>query len=251
MKKLIALALFWPMSLFAAEEQSDDATTLTSLSNQIETLQDDVDDLDGKLTSLTTKLDNADDKLDLLGQIAIIMVVPHDCENKETGIAPTGRVECRERFYLLGETIDDFPNASNALNTTTLEFTGVQRQNREHVALIMPQGKYLVELHQPYSDNPLCQSSVSSSYTISLGSSDRPNGVCPQLSINTGEDRLDHGSRIYEKSAAWDLKPRFRFPASWRDRVVNRRDLGKHHATARKVAAEVYPAMIKITKLRN
>ena len=221
MKQLIALAMLLPMSLFADERKSDNpgvvkevshTVLLASLSGQITTLRNDV-------TTIATTLGRVETKLARLApQIAIVMTVPYDCRRGR------GRIECMENYYLLGSTISGFPR--DTVDAETLAFKDAT----------LPEGKYLVEVHQPYSSNLLCQSNTSGSGNVALGSGVRVVRECPQLVVGAHKLRLDFGSRVYNVgSAGMSLNPHHRFPGTW---VFTERE-----------PAKSYIASIKITKL--
>lgn len=212
---LMALAMFLPISPLAAEG---------SHPIDLEDIQEDIAELSRQITSLQAALD-------LTTQVAIIMTVPipSECVQRKPILRGDrviqSRVRCPVTTHLLGSTIPNFPSG-------TVSAADGSFSNRT-----LPKGKYLVELRQPHSDNPLCLGGASASYNISIPTTFLRHNPCPQLVVGTGNPRLDAGERIYTVGdAGWDLSPvhRFRNGFTFTDTAP----------------ASAYAGTIKITKLR-
>lgn len=212
---LMALAMFLPISLFAAEG---------SHPIDLEDIQEDIAELSRQITSLQAALD-------LTTQVAIVMTVPipSQCFQQKPVLRGDrvilSRVRCPVTTHLLGSTIADFPSG-------TVSAADGSFSNRT-----LPKGKYLVELRQPHSDNPLCLGRASASYNISIPTTFLRHSPCPQLVVGTGNPRLDAGERIYTVGdAGWDLSPVHRFANGF--------------TFTDTAPASAYAGTIKITKLR-
>lgn len=175
-------------------------------------------------------MDELEEMRALLGlstQVAIVMVVPERCV-----VDISGRPRCFVYTYLLGSTIDNFP--AGTVNATTGRF-----DNRR-----LPQGKYLVETHQPRSTNPLCHSNVSAAPNLELVHTGITTQLwrnsCAQMIVGTHSRRLDFGSRIYTVGTeGFDFRPIIYFPRAWVDASTS--DTSRYR---------VHTGSIKITKLR-
>ena len=204
MKRLMMalLAVFLPVSVLAAKSSS----TSTS----------DIDDV--RKNSM-----NCGGELGLSAQIAIVMTVPVAepmCRPRAGG----WRI-CPSDTYLLGSTIDGFP-------------TGTVQDTSYFSDTTLPEGTYLVEVHQPRSDRSICQGSASAAYGIRTESYRLLSTDCANLAVgDSAPKRLDSGSRIYTvgPEETFDLRPWTRIPA---DLFGNSEE---HRA---------YTGSIKITRLR-
>ena len=215
MKRLMmALAVFLPaLALTAGPAHANlgDVTMAESAATAV-TNEDIMDELE-EMRAL----------LGLSTQVAIVMVVPNT-----TCRTNIGRPRCHVYTYLLGSTIDNFP--AGTVNATTGRF-----DNRT-----LPQGKYLIETHQPRSANPLCHSNASASANLDGNTIASWLGSCAQMIIGTHSRRLDFGSRIYTVGTeGFDFRPIIYFPSAWVD--ANTTDMSKFR---------VHTGSIKITKLR-
>ena len=203
----VALAALAPFAL-AAEGQGDNNAgkqpTMAELRNQIAALDAKLGTLATATTvdALTTEVRTLASTVSanhttIVGkfaqQMAVVMAVPD-----RFGL-PT--------YYLVGDsTIPGFPTVAVAANGS---FTGAGSR-------ALPAGTYLFEVQQPYSDNVLCQRSVSRRRNTGAADNVRHDAVCPRLRMNVyGGQRLGDGFGIYTfgtpsaGSSGWNLKINF------------------------------------------
>ena len=137
-------------------------------------------------------------------QMAIVQTVPNTLIN---ATSPTGMNYTSTR-YLVGEsTIPGFPMEAVAADGSF--GTGMN--------IGVPAGTYLIEVQHPYSDNVLCQSSVSRRGTPRGNDNPRFNSVCPWLRVaaNRGGPRIDDGFGIVSHTSGFGILATHRFPAAF------------------------------------
>ena len=205
MKHLMALlAMFLAMPMFA-ELSTEDELTHKEVQDAI---LNSIAALDSKVASLQTALATAQSAITALQsaatriEVAIVMTVPDD----RRCMAGSGQRQCYGKTLLMGSTIPGFPQGT--VNRTTYEFTDSS----------LPAGTYLVELQQPYSDNPLCHGSATATIKINRRALRRFASECPRFRIFGNTWRLDNGSRIYtvpSGTRSTYLSPEHRFPSPW------------------------------------
>lgn len=224
MKHLVALlAMFLAMPMFADGngDSGDDLTnkkiqdnilnSITSLSRRLDSkvnsLQTALGTAQSSITTLQTALATAQSAITTLqgaatrNEVAIVMTVPDD----RRCMAGSGQRRCYGKTFLMGSTIPDFPRGT--VSRTTFEFTDSS----------LPAGTYLVELQQPYSDNPLCDGSATAYIQVNPEAT-RRFSKCPRFRIFGNTWRLDNGSRIYTVASgarSTYLSPEHRFPNGW------------------------------------
>ena len=134
-------------------------------------------------------------------QMAIVQTVPN------TLIDRSGILNYSAAYYLVGEsTIPGFPADTVAANGSF---------DRAGTTFPLPAGTYLFELQHPYSDNVLCQSSVSR--RTGAGDSGRFNSVCPWLRVapTRGGPKINDGFGIVTRTSEFYIFPTHRFPAGF------------------------------------
>lgn len=203
MKRLMIalLAVFLHASVLAAENSS----TPTS---DIDDVLEEIDELRGEMG--------------LAAQIAIVLTVPV----AKALCRPSGAYQiCPSDAYLLGSTIEGFP-------------TGTVSDSSHFSDTTLPAGTYLVEVHQPRSDELICHGSNSTAYGVRSESFGMVAAECANLAVgNRATKRLDSGSRIYTVNAGdnFQLRPWTRIPLTLFG------DAEEHRA---------YTGSIKVTRLR-
>ena len=204
MKRLMMalLAMFLPAAVLAA----DNSSTSTS----------DTDDV-------LEELDELRGEMGLSAQIAIVLTVP---VAKSLCRRPSGAYRiCPSDAYLLGSTIEGFP-------------TGTVSDNSHFADTTLPAGTYLVEIHQPRSDQLICHGSNSTAYGVRGESFRLVAAECANLAVgNKATKRLDSGSRIYTVNAGDNsqLRPWTRIPLTLFGNAEEHRS---------------YTGSIKVTRLR-
>ena len=204
MKRLMIalLAMFLPVPVLAAESSSTTPATIDDVLEELDELRGEVG---------------------LSAQIAIVMTIPvaeSMCNMRNP------RPICPVNAYLLGSTIDGFPIG-------TVHDSGYIMDTK----LRLPEGTFLVEVHQPRSDKLICHGSNSAAYGIRTESNRLFTHACPHLTAGVTENRVDSGSRIFTVGAGrtLELRPWTRIP---RDLFGNTEE---HRS---------YTGSIKITRLR-
>ncbi len=231
----VALATLAPFAL-AAEGQGNDpdkkTPTMAELGNKVDSIVRQLGSLSATVGSLRTELGTLSSTVSanhttIVGKFAPQMAVVMTKPTTSNGTLPTG-LNYAAAYYLVGEsTIPGFPveavAADGRIGTGTL--------------IPLPAGTYLIEVQHPYSDNVLCQSSVS---RRSTGANDNPrfNSVCPWLrvAVNRGGPRIDDGFGIASSTLQFALLPTHRFPAGF--------------AFTDDKPASTYTGAFKITKLK-
>lgn len=229
---------FAPLALAAEGSDNDTSTqpTMAELAAKVDSLSTEIDALaatvgnlatavvgthatstEGKVDSLAAKVDNLAASR---GQVAAIMAVARDCRSR-----PNVRVECWAKMYLIGSSIRDWP-------ASPLPDTGF------NVLPDLPEGVYLIELQQPYSNEVGCLGVLA--HSVNLSTPGRPIS-CPQLLLTGGVTRghrLDDGFGVYTATATIrSFVPKFRFKK------------GTELSSDRRPSTS-YAGSIKITKLR-
>ena len=137
-------------------------------------------------------------------QMAIVMTKP---TTLISATSPTG-MNYNAAYYLVGESaIPGFPAGTVAADG---QFT-----NRG-----LPAGTYLFEVQHPYSDNVICQSSVSRRGGTTRANAasfhiQRFHSVCPWLRVAIGSLRIDDGFGIASSTSGLSFFPTHRFPAGF------------------------------------
>lgn len=155
-------------------------------------LAEDIAELSGKLDTVLRAVGN------LAPEVAVVMTIPTRLFS--------GGGWYKADYYLVGEsTISGFPAAVDANG----------KFNSEHG--ILPQGTYLFEMQQPYSDKLICQGS-----TPLLNKGRGPTGTaghrrgrgsqCPSFSLHVKGETYNDGPVVSAVSAAGVFQVRHRFP---------------------------------------
>ena len=213
----VALAALAPFAMAAEGQGDNDADgnkqpTMAELGNKVDSIVRQLGSLSATTGSLRTELGALATTVGTLAstvsanhttivgkfaqQMAVVMAVPRTTAGGSIG------------YYLVGDsTIPGFPTVTVAANGY---FTGAGSRT-------LPAGTYLFELQQPYSDDVLCQSSVSRRKNTGVADGARFVAVCPRLRVNIyGGQKLDDGFGIYTfgtpspNSSGWSVK--FSFP---------------------------------------
>ena len=151
-------------------------------------------------------------------QMAVVMTVPTSTDEGSNNA----------RYYLIGKSsIAGFPGGTVAANGRLTDRT-------------LPTGTYLFELQQPYSDNVLCNGSVSLRH-LSWGTANadalRHKAVCPRLFLVAGSlNRLNDGFGIYTFAVPTAFRTPHRFPTGFT--FIDDKPLGS------------YTGAVRITKLK-
>ena len=240
----LAVATLAPFAL-AAEGQGDNAAKqptmaelkakMDAISTEIAALAATVGNLAGASGASTASIAS---KLDALAsavtanhaavvgkfpqQMAVVMTVPGGSANN-AGYWPS--------LYLVDDSsIPGFPSGTVGANGL---FSGTT----------LPVGTYLFELQQPYSDNVLCNGTVSRRHGIS-GAGGRFNSDCPRVRLNLRVrvdpahvwTRLEDGFGIYDVAAGNVFNILHKFPTDFA--FTDDKPLGS------------YSAAVRITKLK-
>ena len=159
-------------------------------------------------------------------QMAVVMTVPTTGASGRSDLP----LNYAAAYYLVGEsTIPGFPMDTVTANGS-FDTAGT--------IIPLPAGTYLIEVQHPYSDNVLCQSSVSRRGTPLGNDNPRFNSVCPWLrvAVNRGGPRIDDGFGIASSTLQFGLLPTHRFPIGF--------------AFTDDKPASSYTGAFKITKLK-
>ena len=210
----MAFATLAPFAV-AAEGQGDNAEkqpTMAELGNKINGLSSQVARLEATVGTLRTELGTLATTVGTLSstvtanhttivgkfaqQTAVVMTVPTSTDGSGNA-----------RYHLVGDsTIAGFPAGTVAANGQFTDRT-------------LPAGTYLFELQQPYSDNVLCNGSVSRTHlrwgVDNNADALRHKAVCPRLFMvvaGTPIRRLNDGFGIYTFTAPTVFRMQHRFP---------------------------------------
>ena len=249
----VALAALAPFAMAAEGQGDNDADgnkqpTMAELGNKVDSIVRQLGSLSATTGSLRTELGTLRTELGALAttvgtlsstvsanhttivgkfapQMAVVMTVPTTRISSRSDIP----LNYRAAYYLVGEsTIPGFP-ADTVAADGSFDTAGT--------LIPLPAGTYLIEVQHPYSDNVLCQSSVSRRGT---GANEIPrfNSVCPWLrvAVNRGGPKIDDGFGIASSTLQFGLFPTHRFPIGFT-------------FTDDKPASS-YTAAFKITKLK-
>lgn len=132
----------------------------------------------GRVENLTAKVDSHASRRP---EIAVVMTVPISCPPRNSGA-----LRCTHKMYLMaGSTIAGFPTSVGTYH----QFTDTT----------LPTGTYLFELHQPYSDDLVCQGGASRRVQsgVAVADSGLPALHCPRLYVAGAGEWLHNGAAIW------------------------------------------------------
>ena len=223
----VALAALAPSAL-AAEGQGDNNAgkqpTMAELASKVDSLGTRLGGIEATLGNLATatvgtsasiasKVDAlsstvAANHATIVGKFALQMaVVMTKSTTLINATSPTG-MNYNASYYLVGEsTIPGFPAGTVAADG---QFT-----NRG-----LPAGTSLFEVQHPYSDNVICQSSVSRRGGTTRANAasfriQRFHSVCPWLRVAIGSLRIEDGFGIASSTSGLSFFPTHRFPVGF------------------------------------